>query len=174
MQGFVAATPAALAAVTRFIPDPLVEVPAELGVMSSVAGAVLTTLAVGAIAVALYSERTETLIDSLLAAPVESLLWGVALLVVLFVVHFALAVAVVDVFVAVPLALVAYGCWAVGATVAYLAVADRLVGHEDGWLRPLLLAGGLSGGLTATGVGGFLGLALGVVGFGAVLRPYLR
>jgi hypothetical protein len=174
MTALVAATPSGVATLNRLLSDVFVEIPADVGVLASAVWAFLTTLVVGALAVGIVPERTEAMMERLVAEPFEALMCGVAVVLLLLLVLFALVVTVLGVLVAYPLLVVAYCCWAVGATVAYLAVADRLVGHEDGWLRPLVLAAGLSGGLTATGVGGFLGLALGVVGFGAVLLPSLR
>jgi len=41
----------------------------------------------------------------------------------------------------------------VGSTIVFLSVADSLVGHDDGWIIPLVIAGEISGGLALTGVG---------------------
>jgi hypothetical protein len=66
-----------------------------------------------------------------------------------------------------------YVLWAVGSTVAFLAIADRLVDRGDDWLKPLLVAAAINGGLALTGVGGILALLVGIAGFGAVLRDLL-
>jgi hypothetical protein len=136
-------------------------------------GAFLTTLVVGAIAVAVFPERTEELMAALVEEPVDSLVYGLVVVVGLVLLTFLLVITIVGILVALPLLVVAYVLWAVGATVAYLAIADRLVGHDDGWLPALLVAAGLNGALTATGIGGFIGLAVGAAGFGAILKPYL-
>jgi hypothetical protein len=68
---------------------------------------------------------------------------------------------------------VAYLAWAVGASIAFLAVGDRLVGHEDGWTKPLLVGAAINGGLTLTGIGGIVTFGIGAAGFGAVLRDFL-
>jgi len=150
-----------------------VDVTLGQGLAGGAVGAFLTTLVVGAIAVAAFPERTEAVMAAVLDEPVESFVYGLVVLVGLAVATLVLVFTIVGIVVAVPLLLVASLVWAVGATVAYLAVADRLVGHDDGWLKPLLLAAALNGALAATGVGSIVGLAVGAAGFGAVLKPYL-
>jgi len=76
--------------------------------------------------------------------------------------------------VAIPLLIVAIVVWIVGAVIASLAIADRLIGHEDGWLKPLLVAGAINGGLALTGVRGIVSFAVGAAGLGTVLRAYLE
>lgn len=142
------------------------------GLAGGAIGAFLTTLVVGAIAVAVFPERTERLMNAVLDDPVSSFGYGLLSLVGLFAVTLLLVFTIVGIVVALPLLLVAYVVWAVGAAVAYLGIADRLVGHEDGWLKPLLVAAVINGALAATGVGSILALAIGIAGFGAVLRPY--
>ncbi|MGB9965378.1 hypothetical protein [Halobacterium sp. CBA1126] len=142
------------------------------GLASGAVGAFLTTLVVGAIAVAVYPDRTEQLMADVLDDPVGSFAYGLLCALALFVVTLLLVFTIVGIVVALPLALVAYVVWAVGAAVAYLAIADRLVGHEDGWLKALLVAAAINGALAATGVGGLVALLVGVTGFGAVLRAY--
>jgi len=60
------------------------------------------------------------------------------------------------------------------AAVLVWAVGDRLVGHEDGWLKPLAVGAGVNGALALTAVGGVLSFAVGAAGFGAVLRDWLE
>jgi len=143
------------------------------GLAGGAVGAFLTTLVVGAIAVAVFPERTEALMAVVVEEPVESFVYGILVLVGLALVTVLLFVTLIGIVVAVPLLFVAYLLWAVGATIAYLAIADRLVGHDDGWLSALLVAALLNGALAATGVGGVVGLAVGAAGFGAVVKPYL-
>ncbi|WP_436900709.1 hypothetical protein [Halovenus halobia] len=50
-----------------------------------------------------------------------------------------------------------------------LAIADRLVGHEDGWLVPLLIAAGINAALALSGVGAIISIILGALGFGTIL-----
>jgi hypothetical protein len=147
---------------------------AFLDVVGGAVGAFLTTLLVGALLVALAPEYTRERMATVLAEPVGSFVYGLASLVFLVLVTVVLAITIIGLFLAVPLALVAYVVWAVGSAVAFLAVADRLVGHEDGWTKPLLVGAGINGLLTLTGVGGLLSFAVGAVGFGAVLRDYLE
>ena len=47
-----------------------------------------------------------------------------------------------------------------------------LVGREDGWLKPLVVAALINGGLTLTGIGGLVSFAVGAAGFGALLRDW--
>ncbi|CQH57917.1 uncharacterized protein HHUB_2628 [Halobacterium hubeiense] len=150
-----------------------VDVTLGQGLVGGAVGAFLTTLVVGAIAVAVFPERTERLMARVLDDPVNSFAYGLFSVLALFVVAILLVFTVVGIVVALPLVLVAYVVWAVGAAVAYLAVADRLVGHEDGWLKALLVAATINGALAATGVGGLLAVVVGITGFGAVLQPYL-
>ncbi len=149
-----------------------VDVTLGQGLAGGAVGAFLTTLVVGAIAVAVFPERTERLMTAVLDDPVGSFAYGLLCVVGLFVAALVLVFTIIGIVVALPLLLVAYVVWAVGAAVAYLAIADRLVGHEDGWVKPLLVAATINGVLAATGVGSILAVAIGIAGFGAVLRPY--
>ena len=105
--------------------------------------------------------------------PVGSFLYGVVCLVFLFLAILVLVITVIGIFVALPLLLLAYVVRAVGASIAFLAVGDRLVGHDDGWAKALLVGAAINGGLTVTGIGGVLSFAIGGAGFGAVLKQYL-
>ena len=143
------------------------------GLAGGAVGAFLTTLVVGAIAVAVFPERTEALMDAVVEDPVESFVYGILALFGLGLLTLVLFITLIGIVLALPLLFVAYLLWAVGAAVAYLAIADRLVGHEDGWLKALLLAAGLNGALAATGIGSVVALAVGAAGFGTILKPYL-
>jgi len=159
-------------------PDPggvNVDVSLGSGLAGGAVGVFLTTLVVGAIAVAVFPDRTEALMAAVVAEPVESFAYGVLALLGLVVVTVLLVLTVLGIVLAVPLLLVAYVLWAAGSAVAFLAVADRILDREDDddWLVTLLLAAGLNGALAATGIGGVVGLAVGAAGFGAILRPYL-
>lgn len=136
-------------------------------------GAFVVTLVVGAIMVAVAEEYTEARMADVLDDPVGSFLYGVVCLVFLVLAIIVLVITIVGILVAIPLALLAYVVWAVGAAVAFLAIGDRLVGREDGWAKPLLVGAGLNGALALTGVGGIVSFAIGAAGFGAVLREYL-
>lgn len=50
-----------------------------------------------------------------------------------------------------------------------MGIADRLVGHEDGWLVPLLIAAAINAGLALSGIGGLVSFVLGALGFGTIL-----
>lgn len=143
-------------------------------VVGSAVGAFATTLVVGAIMVALAPAYTERMMDAVREEPVGSLVYGLVSLLFVVLVVVVLVVTIVGVLLAVPFAVLAALVWAVGAVVAYLAIAERLVGREDGWLRPLLVAAALNGGLALTGIGGIVSFCVGAAGFGAVLRDYLE
>ncbi|AHG04264.1 hypothetical protein HALDL1_12175 [Halobacterium sp. DL1] len=150
-----------------------VDVTLGQGLAGGAVGAFLTTLVVGAIAVAVFPERTERLMDAVVEDPVGSFAYGLLVSIALFIVALVLVLTIIGIVVVVPLLLVAYVAWAAGAAVAYLAIADRLVGHEDGWLKALLVAAVINGALAATGVGAIVAICIGLTGFGALLRPYL-
>jgi hypothetical protein len=150
-----------------------VDVSLGQGLAGGAVGAFLTTLVVGAIAVAVFPERTEELMEAVVEDPVGSLVYGLLALFGLGLLTLVLVFTIIGIVIAVPLLFLAYVLWAVGATIAYLAIADRLVGHDDGWLKALLVAAGLNGALAATGIGSIIGLAVGAAGFGTILKPYL-
>ncbi len=143
---------------------------------SLVGGAIstfLTTLLVGILLVAVAPGFTDRVIAAVGDEPVDNFLWGLFWLLAIGLLTVLLLITIIGILVAIPLVIVAYLLWAVGATVAFLAVALRVVDRDDGWLLPLLLAAGLNGGLTLTGVGGLVSLVVGMVGFGAVIRDVL-
>ncbi|QFU83449.1 hypothetical protein [Natronorubrum aibiense] len=137
-------------------------------------GAFLTTLIVGAIMVAVAPAYTERMMADVLEEPVGSFIYGVLSLVAVLVLAFVFVITIVGILVAIPLVLVAYLLWAIGSVIAFLAIAERLIGRGDGWLKPLLIAAGLNGVLTLTGVGGLIAFCIGAAGFGAVLKSILR
>ena len=143
------------------------------GMAGGAVGTFLTTLVVGAILVAVAPEYTQRIMAVVVDEPVESVLYGVFVLLALLVVTIALVLTIVGILVAFPLLIVAYVVWAIGATIAYLAIADRLIGREDGWLKPLLLAAALNAVLVLTAIGGFVSVLVGAAGFGAVVRSWI-
>ncbi len=136
-------------------------------------GAFLTTLIIGAILIAAVPEYMRNTMTSMAREPVGSFLYGLFALLALLVVTVVLIVILIGIVVAIPLALLAGLVWAVGATIGYIAIADRLIGHGDGWALPLLVAAIINGGLMLTGVGGLVSFAVGATGFGAVIRGHL-
>ncbi|QSW98540.1 hypothetical protein [Haloterrigena alkaliphila] len=150
-----------------------VDIGATEGLVGGAVSAFLTTLVVGAIMVAIAPAYTERMMADALEDPVGAFLYGIVSLLALALLTVLLVVTIVGIFVALPLVLVAYLVWAVGATVGYLAIADRLVGRAYGWLQPLLLAAAINGALALTGVGGLVSICVGAVGFGVVLRNAL-
>jgi len=156
-------------------PGPQVEPVANpfVNLVGSAVGAFLTTLVVGAILVAVTPDYTERKMASLLDEPVSSFLYGFVSLVFFLLVIIVLAITIVGIIVAIPLALVLYLVWAVGAAIAFLAIGERLVGRDGGWAKPLVVGAGINGALTLTGIGGIVTFAVGAAGFGAVLRDFL-
>lgn len=144
-----------------------------LGLVGGAVGAALTTLLVGAILVALAPDWARSRMDEVVERPLGSFGYGLVVLIFVVLVTVVLAITVVGLVVALPLAVVAYLAWAVGSAVAFLAVGDRLVGGAEGWTAPLLVGAGINGLLTLTGVGGLVSFCVGAAGFGAVARPYL-
>jgi hypothetical protein len=143
-------------------------------VVGSAVGAFVTTLVVGAILVAVAPEYLERMIDTVREEPVGSFIYGLVCLAFVVLVAIVLVFTVIGILVAVPFILLSVLVWAVGAAIAYLAIAERLVGREDGaWLKPLLLAAGLNAALALTGVGGIVAFGIGAAGFGAVLKDQL-
>jgi hypothetical protein len=140
------------------------------GLLGGAIGSFATTLVVGALLFALAPEYTDRIVDEVLRDPLASFLYGFLALLLLIVAIIALVVSVVGILVAIPLALFAYLLWAVGATIALVAIAERLVSREDGWVKPLLVAATINGVLALTGIGGLVSFVVGAIGFGAVLR----
>jgi hypothetical protein len=145
-----------------------------VGVVSGAVGAFLTTLVVGAILVAVVPDYTERTMAAVLDSPVGTFLYGIVCLVFVVLVTFVLVITGIGILVAIPFALAAFLVWAVGASIAFLAIGERLVGRENGWPRPLLVAAGINGALALTGIGGIVAFAVGAAGFGAVLRDWLE
>lgn len=143
------------------------------GLLGGAIGAFLSTLVVGAILVAVAPDFTERMMGDVLEDPVGTFAYGIISLLALGLVILLLVITIIGILFAIPLIFVAYLVWAIGAAIAYLAIADRLVGRNDGWLKPLLVAACLSGALAVTGIGGLLAVCIGAAGFGAILRTYL-
>lgn len=143
------------------------------GLLGGAITAFLTTLVVGAILVAVIPEYTERMMADVLEDPLGSFVYGIGSLLVIGLVIFLLVITIIGILVAFPLGLLAYLVWAIGAAIASLAIAERLVGREDGWLKPLVVGAAINGVLAMTGVGAILSVCIGAAGFGAVLRDYL-
>lgn len=145
----------------------------SVGLGGGALGTFLSTLVVGAILVALAPEFTRARMRDVVDDPVGSFVYGIAVLLVAIFLLVLLVITIIGVFVAFPLALVLWVTWVFGAVIGYLAIAERIVGLEDGWLVPLLVAAGLNGILAATGIGGLVSFCIGAAGFGTVLRAWL-
>lgn len=144
------------------------------GLLGGAVGSFLTTAAVGAVLVAFAPGYTERLTDRVVENPAGTFAYGLVGLVALVVVSVVLVVTIIGILVAVPLAVASYLAWAFGSAVAFLAVGERLVGREDGWLTPLVVGAGISGGLALTGVGALVSFCVGAAGFGAVLLDWFE
>lgn len=148
------------------------EVDPGVGLGSGAFGAFLSTLLIGAIMIALVPGYTERLVDRVDDDIVGSFIYGLIVLVALIVLIVLLAVTLIGIPVAILLALLVGLIWAVGAVVGFLAIGERLVGSEDGWLKPLVVGALINGGLTLTGIGGLVSFVVGATGFGTVIRDW--
>lgn len=155
-------------------PDVALPFDPVVGVAGSAIGAFATTLVIGAILVAVAPELLERTMTAARQDPVGSFVYGIVCLVFVLLVAIVLVFTIIGVVVAIPFLVAAYLIWAAGATVAFVAVAVRLVGREDGWIKPLLVAASLNGLLALTAIGGLVSFVVGAVGFGAVLRDWLE
>jgi hypothetical protein len=161
-----------LATVTDFLLQVNVDIDLDpaFGLTGGAVGAFLTTVLVGAILVAVAPDYTTARMTAVLDDPLGAFLYGIVVFVFLALATFVMAITLVGLIVAIPLALLLYVLWALGSTIAFLAIADRLVGHEDGWTKPLVVAAAINGGLALTGIGGIVAFVVGAVGFGVVLE----
>ena len=157
------------ALVLQSVRVPATDVDLVFGLGSGAAGAFVSTLVVGAILVALAPDYVERMMDTVREDPLTSFLYGLLAMVLVVVLIVALVITIVGILLVPILGLVVGLLWAVGAAIAFLAIADRLVDRGDGWLKPLLVAAAISGALTLTGIGGILSFAVGAAGFGAIL-----
>ncbi|ELZ29119.1 hypothetical protein C475_02844 [Halosimplex carlsbadense 2-9-1] len=143
-------------------------------VVQGAVGSFLTTLVVGAILTAVAPEFLEDRMAAVVDDPVGSFVYGFLVLIFLALAVLVLVITILGILVAIPLVLLAYVVWAIGAAVAFLAIAERFVDREgDDWGTALLVAAALNGGLVLTGVGGVLSFCIGAAGFGAVLEDRL-
>ncbi len=143
------------------------------GLAGGAVGAFLTTLVIGGVLVVLAPDYTERTVSEVFDDPVTSFIYGFLFLLLLALVVFGLVITIIGILLAIPLVLVAYLVWAVGATIGFLAIGDRLVGHEDDWVKPLLVAAAINGALALTGIGGIISFLVGATGFGTILREYV-
>lgn len=80
-----------------------------------------------------------------------------------------LVVSIIGSLVVVPLVVAAWLVWLAGASLVLLAIADRLVGHDDGWIPALLAAAGISAALALSDIGAIITLVLGALGLETIL-----
>ncbi|QLH80554.1 hypothetical protein [Halosimplex pelagicum] len=143
-------------------------------VIGSAVGSFLTTLVVGAVLTAVAPEFLEDRMAAVVDDPVGSFVYGFLVLIFAVLAVVVLFFTLIGIPLALGLGLLVYLVWAVGAAVAFLAIAERFVDREgDDWGKTLLVAAALNGGLVLTGVGGVLAFCIGAAGFGAVLEDRL-
>jgi hypothetical protein len=141
-----------------------------VGLGSGGVGTFLSTLVVGALLFVFAPKWTRGRMHRVGHDPFGSLVYGLVALVLAGVVVFLLFITIIGVFVAVPLAIVLYLVWVVGAVIASLAIADQFVDVDDDWVVALVVAAALNGVLTVTGIGGLVSFCIGAAGFGTLLR----
>lgn len=146
-----------------------VQVGPEQTLFGGAVSAFVTTLLVGALLVAFAPAYTERMIDDVFEDPVGPFLYGITVLLLLIVIIILLVISIIGILFVVPLAIIAGLVWAAGSTITLLGVAERLVGHEDGWLVPLFVAAAINAGLALSGVGGLVSFVLGALGLGTIL-----
>ncbi|WP_226481641.1 hypothetical protein [Natrinema amylolyticum] len=164
----------AVAAIAQADPGVNIDIGTTDGLLGGAIGAFLTTLVVGVILVAVAPDYTERMMADVLEEPVGTFAYGIVSLLAIGLLILLLVVTIIGILIAFPLFVLAYLVWAIGGAIAYLAIADRLVGRNDEWFKRLLVAAAMSGALALTGVGGILAVCIGAAGFGAVLRDYLE
>lgn len=143
------------------------------GLLSGAVSAFLITFVIGALAIAVAPRFTEGTMSTVVDDPVGSFVYGLVFLVALAFLTVVLVLTILGIFLAIPLILLAVALWGVGAAIAYLTIGDRLVGHDAGWLKPLLVGAAINGVLTLSGIGGVIAFLIGATGFGAILRSLL-
>ena len=146
-----------------------VQVGTEQTLFGGAVSAFFTTLVVGALLIAFAPDYTERMVATVFEDPIRPLLYGITVLLLLVVLIIVLVITILGILFAVPVAIVAGLVWAAGSTIALLGIAERLVGHEDGWLVPLLVAAAINAGLALSGIGGLVSFVLGALGFGTIL-----
>ena len=148
---------------------PAFDIDISVGLGSGGFGVFLTTILVGALLMVFAPAYTNRMKRIVLDDPIDSFFYGLLSLVALVVLTIVLVLTIVGILVVIPLVIAAYLLWAVGSSIAFLAVGERIVDDED-WKLPLLVGAAINGGLALTGIGGLLSFAVGAVGFGAVLK----
>ncbi|MXR53109.1 hypothetical protein GRX03_16045 [Halovenus sp. WSH3] len=146
-----------------------VQIGAEQTLFGGAVSAFFTTLVVGAILVAVFPDYTERMIGEVFDDPVGPFLYGITVLLLVVVLIVLLVISIVGILFVIPLAVLGALVWAAGSSLVLLGIADRVVGHEDGWLVPLLLAAGINAGLALSGIGALVSFVFGALGVGTIL-----
>lgn len=143
-----------------------------LALVGSAVGSFLTALIVGAIMIALAPEYTRRRMATVHDDPVGCFVYGFLSIVLLVLAIVVLFFTIIGIVVVIPLVLLAFLAWAVGAAIVYLTIGDQLVGHDDGWTKPLALGAAIAGGLSLIPLGGVVAFGVGTAGFSAVLKDH--
>jgi len=101
------------------------------GILGSAGAAFLTTLLVGAILIALWPVYTDRKMATVWDEPIGSFLWGLVGIGGVIVLSILLVISIVGLLFVIPFLIVAYLAWAVGSTIAFLAIGDRLAAAFD-------------------------------------------
>lgn len=147
-----------------------VEIHIAEGLGGGAVGVFVTTLVIGALLMAFAPAYTKRMRTTVFDQPLSSFLYGLFFLLALIILIVLLVITIIGIFVAIPLLILAYLVWAVGSTIAFLAVGYRLVNDPDDWKLPLLIGALLNAGLALTGVGGIISFVIGAIGFGTILH----
>lgn len=140
------------------------------------AGAVsvfLATLLAGAVLTTFAPRYTEKMILAVRGRPIGSLFYGLLSMLTAALVILLLFLTYLAAPVALLLLVTATVAVVMGATITFLAITDKLVGHDDSWLAVLVLAAAVNAGLVLTGVGGLVSVGAAAAGFGAMLNNYI-
>lgn len=145
-----------------------------LGLVFGAGIAFILTVVLGGLALGVAPAFTYQTMETVSAEPIRSCLSGLILLLGLLTLAVGLATTVLDIFLVVPLIMLAVALWGVGAAMAFPVLGVRLVGHEGGLFVPLLVGGGINAGLTLTGIGVVLAVLIGASGLGSIIRGAMR
>lgn len=134
------------------------------------AGGFFLTLIVGAIMIAAMPDYVDAIIEDILEEPFANFAWGILALIGFFVVIVILAITVVGLIFALPLAFVFVIVGIAGSVLAYLAVCDGLV--DSRWVALVVAAIATAVVNLVPVIGGVIGFVISSIGLGAVVRRW--
>ncbi|AGN01548.1 hypothetical protein L593_08015 [Salinarchaeum sp. Harcht-Bsk1] len=130
----------------------------------------VATLVVGALLIGLANDYVTEIAEYIENKPVASFAWGVGAMIGFVVVFVLLAITVVGLIVAIPLAFVFVFVAIAGNVLAFIAVTEQFV--DERWVA-LLVAAVVTAVLNAIpGVGSLVSFVIGSIGLGAVVRHW--